>query len=213
MRVTISDAYSLKAASRFTGKAGVGICEMRAQHWEACRVTSRTGGKLQVVVPEGKAQSLEPGRVLSPSALTRMNIESRFSQAESLAKFTAAAQRFSEPKRPPKWTPRPRERVLGRLDGQWYTGSVHEIEDAGVRMKWRGSDRVSEVPFGNLAPEPPYRAVAKRGEFALLRPEAEAGAWRVVRVESTADGEVKVVDAQGKKSSARRTELVPMREP
>jgi hypothetical protein len=212
-RADAGDAYALDSSSRAPREVGaVAICGAGSQRWVACRIESRRQGQLAAIDPSGERMQLEPRRVLTPTRLTAENIEAAFEAAARLRAFERAAQRYSAPAVSKSWRPAAKERVLALSGQEWLTAFVHELEDDGVRVRWRANERISKVSWSEVAPEPPYRQHFAAGDFALLRPSLESEPWRVVRVTSTREP-IRVELPSGEERQSRLADLVPLRGP
>jgi hypothetical protein len=138
-----------------------------------------------------------------------MNIEHLFVRSERQQQFLRDLQQAGRPQAPVGWRPSPRERVVARRGDDWYTARVHELEDDGVRVRWRGQANIEKVANRDLVPEPPYRSGLQRGDFAMVRPRADSEPWTYVRVRAVTD-DFKVEDVKGEVTHVNKTALVPI---
>ena len=209
LRVSRTDVYPLSQRHLASGATAYAICELGRLSWSACRVTSRVGNQANVVTPEGKEFSITREQVLQATALTRMNIEDLFARAKRRQQFQQDLTRARDPRAPVGWRVSANERVVAKRQGDWFTARVVEIEDDGVRVRFKGHSVLEKIDMDHVIPEPPYRVALKRGDFALLRPRAAAEAWVYVRVRVSTD-DLKVEDVNGHVTQVNYTSLIPL---
>ncbi len=209
--VAHADAYAIgaKASKGKLGSSGFAICPRAERLWVPCRIQSRSGPEWLALGLDGKTFRVAAKDVLRPTALTQLNIKSRFQKADARAAFLAAAAKFGAPARPKGWVPRGEERVLARTSDGWYAARIHEIEEDGFRVRLRGDNRETKVGREDVVPEPPYPVTFARGDFALMRPLTETEPWIVVQVK-TAQPELTVLDVHGELHKVEARYLVPM---
>jgi hypothetical protein len=158
---------------------------------------------------QGKAMSLGAGEVIAPNAVTELNLKHAFRRSDATSRFQQEVVRAGHPRAPRGWRPSPRERVLGRDGDAWYSARIHEIEDERLHVRWRSDERVTELGYADVVPEPPYPNPAARGAIVLVRPTALSAAWAPMRVTATG-AEIKVEDATGTQRSVSASDVVPL---
>jgi len=188
------------------------ICA-RGEAWVPCRLLRITGTTLQARTADGELFELTRDRLLSPSALTELNLKRYFARREAEQTFAQAAERAGDPRPEPGWRPALRERLLVKVGEQWFTGYVRSIDGDTAQIGLSSRQREATVPLSALSAEPPssFAAELRRGDFVLLRPESPAEPWPRLQVRSVDDAELKLVDAEGRVKSATVRDIVPLR--
>jgi len=209
LRVLHTDVYLLSDPRLESSPGEYAICDIGGHHWRACQLTALDGRERVVLTSDAREHRLNQQQVLAVTALTRMNIEHLFQRMHQRRQFLEDLAKAGTARPPEGWRPSPRERVVARRGDDWYTGRVHELEEDGVRVQWRSDSSVEKVAKDHIVPEPPYPLELKRGDFAMLRPKAQADPWTYVRVRAVNDG-YKVEDAQGTVTMAEKTQLIPL---
>lgn len=210
--VPLSDVYRLPGTSG-QGELGYAVCGAPAGRWLPCKVRGQEGAWFDVEPLGQPSLVLAADKVLRPTALTELNVKRRFEQAAAQREFLAAWRACSPPVVPPSWRPRPHERVVVRAGSQWYSARVHELEDDGVRVIWRGEERPAKVAYSDVRSEPPSEHPPEMGSYALIRPASDVAPWTPVRVLSVDLEVVRVADAAGTKRIASRRDLLPFVRP
>jgi hypothetical protein len=205
--VAAGDAYPIAAPRAEPSE--IGVCRVGPAAWSGCKLQS-TAGELRAALPDGSQRRIQAKDVVSVSELTRMNIQSRFGRAGARREFERAAERAGRPRSPKGWTPGGGERVVARRDTAWFSATVHEIEDDGVRVRFRADDGETKLDFLDVVPEPPHATKLERGAFALRRPASPAEAWVTVRVKSARRAGLVVEDANGDEHEETARELIPL---
>ena len=209
LRVLHTDVYVLAEPALESSPGEYAICGVGRASWQGCRLTALDGDERVILTADSQEHRLPKERVISATALTRMNIEHVFRRMRQRRQFLEDLGKAGTARPPPGWSPGPRERVVARRGDDWYTARVHELEDDGVRVQWRSDSTIEKVITAHIVPEPPYPAELQRGDFALLRPQAQAEPWTYVRIRGVSD-DYKVEDAQGNVKHAGKTQLIPI---
>ncbi|MEO8902690.1 MAG: hypothetical protein ABI488_11725 [Polyangiaceae bacterium] len=212
LNIEPSDVYRLPPEARELVVNALVICG-RAEAWQPCRVQKVAAGTVTASAATGEAFELPRERVLVPTALTELNLKRYFARKESELSFARSALLAGNPRPEQGWHASLHERVLVQLDGDWFTGYVHELGDDGAVVTLGAGQRRATVPMGALAPGPPslFTVELRHGDFVLLRPETASdpwARWQVLRVDGT---EIKLVDASGALHSASVRDIVPLR--
>jgi hypothetical protein len=210
LSVALSDAYRLPPASAPVAPGQLAICRAGEARWVGCRIEARSEAGTRARSADGAVLETASDGVIPPTAVTALNLERHFERSHERAEFQNALSRAGAPRRPDGWRASPRERVVARQDGSWYSASVHEIEDDGLYVTWQADRRTTKLEASNIVPEPPYAHAPKRGEFALLRPETIAQPWKPVRIDAAAPDAFTVVDVSGKRQPASARDLLPL---
>ncbi len=200
--VVASDVYRLPPEPHELQARSLAICG-QADVWLPCRVQNVTESRVRASSAAGVQFELPRERVLTPSALTELNLRRFFERNEAELSFTRSAERAGDPHPEPGWHPRAHERVLVKLGGEWFTGSVHELDDDAA-IVILSSGRSVSAPFSTLAAEPPSSLVSelRRGDFVLLRPESPSQPWPRWQIRAVNDKEIKLSAADGSLRSA-----------
>lgn len=206
-RVNASDVYRIEPPASL--KRGLAICRVAPSRWVGCRIDDILGDRVVAVDLQGKSRSLGAGEVIAPNAVTELNLKHAFRRSEVALRFQEEVARAGNPRAPRGWRPSPRERVLARDGDAWYSALIHEIEDERLHVRWRSDDRVTELGYADVVPEPPYPKAPARGSIVLVRPTALSAAWAPVRVSSTG-AEIKVEDAAGAERAVSTSDVVPL---
>ena len=212
LNVAASDVYRLPPAPRELMVNMLAICG-RGEAWLPCRLSKISGNALQARSANGELFELTRERVLTPSALTELNLKRYFARSESEQAFARAAERAGEPRPEPSWRPALRERLLVKLGEQWFTGYVRSIDGDTAEISLSSAQRTATVALSALSAEPPSSFVGelRRGDFVLLRPESPALPWPRMQVRALNDAELKLVDAAGSVKSATVRDVIPLR--
>ena len=186
--VSPAEAYRLPPSAGALRVGQIAICRASGiAGWVPCRLVSSLDGRFRVEGIDGKQWSTEPGGVVAPNQLTLLNLERRFSEAAAQRVFLEAVRAAGSPRAAPGWRPGPREPVVVRQGGGWYTARVHELMDDGVRVRWEADQRVTLVPYSEVAPMPPQESPPVVGAYVLVRPASPAQPWEPMRIESRVD--------------------------
>ena len=211
LQVSTSDAYALTRAGREPRSSGFAICGTLPAEWQACQVVRREGATMHVLDAKGQALAVPRDRVLSPTPVTELNLRRHFQRLGERKSFVQALERAGRPAAPHGWKPNLHERVLGRHEGAWFSAIVSDVEDETAEVRWQADDRVSELGFEQLIPEPPYSAPLKRGDFVLARPAQVSQAWAPVKVVAVTGSELETVNVNGERRRVGTREVVPLR--
>jgi hypothetical protein len=210
--VARSDAYRVPPEHHaFTAKDAA-ICAERAGHWVPCLVANDGGGgEIVVRFSSGEERPLERAKVLSPSAVTALDISRHFEAVSARKQFDEDAHRSGVPPRRPGWIPERKEPVLAVHGGEWFSAHVVEpLGDGGVRLVWDGDEHAETVRGDLVAPVPPSNLPPERGKFALARPETASQPWERVRIEAVGPSESLAVGVDGRKRKLDRRSFVPL---
>ncbi|MEO6603204.1 MAG: hypothetical protein ABIQ16_25190 [Polyangiaceae bacterium] len=212
LNVLASDVYRLPQAAHEFSPNQLAICGREAE-WQPCRVTSATGTMLRANDALGVAFDVARDHVLTPSALTELNLKRHFSRSAAELAFKRSAERAGEPRPEPNWRPGAHERVLVKRGADWFTGYVRELSEDGAEVTLSTNVRGVVVPFGALTADPPSSFVneLRHGDFVLARPDTASDPWPRWRVRAVNGAEIKLVDAAGSTRSASVREVVPLR--
>ncbi len=210
LEVSRMDVYAISSAQPSTTPGSYAICGVERFAWLGCKVERVKNNEVVVLTADLEHHTLPRGRVLEATPLTRMNIEHSFARNQRRREFLVALHEAGRPRAPEGWTPSPRERVVARRNDDWFGAKIHELEDDGARVQWRGDGIVEKVGKGDLLPEPPYPGPLKRGDFAMLRPHADSEPWVYVRVRANTE-QYKVEDVKGDVLQVGKVSLIPIR--
>ncbi len=208
--VSVDDAYLLPPAPHTFHAGDLAICRGDAKRWVGCRVVRATGAGVDAVDPDGASLHVPASALIAPTPVTLMNLTRRFKRERERAAFIASVHRAGRPVAPSGWHAAPHERVLALRGDSWYSAEVREIDHDTLHVTWRSDGRESELPASGVAPEPPYDATSRSGDFVLVRPPSLVAAWQPWRVVAVADGAYDVVDIDGTRRTVGPRELVPL---
>jgi hypothetical protein len=212
LRVAPTDVYSIEQPASKLEPGSYAICGIQRLLWSGCKVLKTTNSSVVIETLDHDRLTLAPERVLQATELTRMNIKEQFERHKRRKAFLRRLAEAKGPAAPSGWRAAPRERVVARRRGDWFTARVHELEDDGIRVRFKGHAVPEKLALRDVIPEPPYKYHFKRGDFALLRPKAAADPWIYVRVRAAPD-ELKVEDATGRLTHVDDTAVIPMPSP
>lgn len=205
-----SDVYALKEESK-PRPGEFAICRAAAKAWRSCRVQAVSAGRFDVELVDERKLTLDSSAVLAARPVTVLNIKRHFEREKGRRAFAEAFARAGEPKRPPRWVPGPRARVMVRLDGEWYRAQIHEYDDEAPRVRLPIDERITEFRLADLAPDLPYdTSGVKRGDFVLIRPNGPAEPFRPAEVRAVLDNEFRVADADGNVRTVSARDVVPL---
>lgn len=210
-RVDAEDAYLLPPPRSDFRVGDLAICRAGVGRWVGCKIARLAAGGIDAVDPEGRSVHVEPDGVIKPSPVTLMNLGHRFEREHERHDFLLAVRRAGRPVAPAGWHASPHERILALRGSRWYSADVREIDKDTLHVVWRFDGRETEVPAGQVVPEPPQGAAIHAGDFVLVRPPSLAEAWVPCRVATVADGNFTVVDIEGKRQSVDDRDLLPLR--
>jgi hypothetical protein len=212
LNVAASDVYRLPPAAHDLTVNMLAICG-RGDAWLPCRLSKISGNALQARSASGELFDLTRDRLLTPSALTELNLKRYFARSESEHAFARAAERAGDPRPEPSWRPALRERLLVKLGEQWFTGYVRSLDADTAEISLSSAQRTATVALSALSAEPPSSFVGelRRGDFVLLRPESPALPWPRMQVRALNDAELKLADAAGTLKSATVRDVIPLR--
>ncbi|HEY6559389.1 MAG TPA: hypothetical protein VI072_19020 [Polyangiaceae bacterium] len=212
LQVASSDAYALSRVGREPRGSGFAICGVPPAEWQACQVVRKQGATVHVLDASGQPLSVPSNRVLSPTPVTELNLRRHFQRLGERKSFAQALERAGRPAAPQGWKPNLHERVLGRHEGAWFSAIVADVEDETAEVRWRADDRVSELTFEQLVPEPPYALPLKRGDFVLARPAQTNQAWAPVKVVAVSGPELETINVNGERRRIGTRDCVPLRQ-
>jgi hypothetical protein len=212
LNVVASDVYRLPPPARDLTPNMLAICG-RGEAWEPCRVSQINAGSLQAKSVLGVSFEVMRDHVLVPSALTELNLKRYFARSEAERSFAHSAQRAGDPRPEPSWRPVLHERLLVKLEADWFTGYVREIVDDRAQVSLGTAQRSASVSLSALAAEPPSSFVneLRRGDFVLVRPETPGEPWQRCQIRSLNEQQLVLSDAAGVAKSAALREVVPLR--
>jgi hypothetical protein len=211
LQVSTSDAYALSRAGREPRSSGFAICGTESTEWQACQVVRKEGASVHVLDAKGQALAVPKHRVLPPTPVTELNLRRHFQRLGERRSFVQALERAGRPAAPQGWKPSMHERVLGRHEGAWFSAVVSDVEDETAEVRWRADDRITELTFEQLVPEPPYTSPLKRGDFVLAPPAQGNQAWAPVKVVAVSGSELETVNVNGERRRVGTREVVPLR--
>jgi hypothetical protein len=209
-RVAPSDVHRITALT--SPPKGIAICRKAPAVWIGCRVDEVRERRVSAVDLAGAPLSISTDDVLAPSGVTELNLRHAFRGSERRIEFEAAVARAGSPSAPRGWRPSPRERVLARDGRGWYSARIHEIEDERLHVRWQTDERISELTYADVVPEPPYPGTAARGAIVLVRPSLAAQAWAPMRVQMSG-ADLVVEDGRGAKKTVAARDVVPLARP
>jgi len=207
--VSSSDVYRLPPPPISPDRDRLLVCRVDAR-WVGCKAERSEGGAIRVRTAAGQSVRIPPDAALQPSPLTELNLKRHFERAAERARFAAAAARAGEPERPIGFRILPRARVVARRKAGWYSGTVHEIDDAGAYIAFDGQASLEHVSSVMIVPEPPHLGTPERGEFALLRPSSPVEPWLPVRIVGVLAPDLKVVAENGDERTVPQRDLLPL---
>jgi hypothetical protein len=206
--VASADVYRLPPQGA-TPAPGYAICRVASARWVGCRVASATTESVRATDYSGATRELGADSVLSPTALTVLNLRRAFEQNARRIEFESAVKRAGRPRAPAGWHALPRQRVLAYDGKAWYAAKVHEIEDERLHVVWQADRRMTELAKGDVVPEPPYARALGRDAIVLVRPATETAAWLPMRARTTSN-EIVVENAEGERRTVRPSDVVPL---
>lgn len=188
------------------------VCGVGASRWVGCRLREGGGSVRWVSLEDGSRRELPSAQVLAAGALTRLNIERRFSRVSARSEFRRNVRAAGSPFRPPGWRPGPGEQILARRGDGWFSGRVHELDEGTVYVRFPGEARAVPLAGTDTRPTPPLAHPSlEPGIYVLARPTGEARAWEAMAVAAVGEDEtVVVVDERGEKSQRRLRDLTPL---
>jgi hypothetical protein len=207
--VELGDVYRVTPPVKSLAVGDALICHL-AGGWSACRVAAKKGDRYVVVDQAGARSELGPHQLITPTAVTELNVKRSFERAKDRAAFEAGLLRAGGPRARSGWKPAPAERVLVHREAGWFSGIVHELGKKRLTIAWPDSDRQSDVEPSAVIPMPPYATPPRRGEYALAKPSSPILPWKSVRIESLEAPDVAVRDAAGEKQKLNSADLVPL---
>lgn len=195
-----------------------GVVERPAENtpvpaWSPCRVLGVTGEKVRVQDHYGTRHELPPNRVVKPREATQKAIATYVETELAHRAFDDAFEAAGHPSRPAGWEPTREAAVVIHFVGtSWYGGTVVEPKkDKGkVRVHFEGkrwSDR--DVAWTEVAPQPSTPSDVKVDQFVIVRPQEADDRWEHRRVTAVEGETVSLVDRDGEKSQAARTDVLP----
>ncbi|HMJ11254.1 MAG TPA: hypothetical protein VK524_07585, partial [Polyangiaceae bacterium] len=210
--VATSDAYAFSRSGREPRGSGFAICGTGPAQWQACQVVRKQGGSVHAMDADGQSVTVPRERVLSPTPVTELNLRRHFQRLGERKSFVQALERAGRPAAPQAWKPNLHERVLARHEGAWFSAIVSDVEDESAEVRWQSDERLSELTFEQLVPEPPYTVALKRGDFVLARPLQANQAWAPVKVVAISGPELETINVNGERRRVGSREVVPLRQ-
>lgn len=209
--VSRSDAYRVAMPAASSISPGEAVCNDAPNKWHGCLVVKVDGGSSIVRLASGAVVRLERARVLSPTAVTALNVRRLFERLDASRQFADSARRAGEPESPRGWTPERREPVLARRGDDWFSAHVESLQsDGGVVVRWEGEEHPEAVTGSSVVPIPPFARTFAKGEFVLIAPPSKGERWRRVRIEAVGADEAIVVDDTAERIRISVRELVPL---
>lgn len=231
LHVSIGDIYRLPKSAPDVAAGSWAVCQMRPHEWIGCRVlrcdrstggSGRDGGLeggdasrvCNVVDANGLEQELTGVQdILAPSGLTAMNIQRRFEQSERRANFERGFREGGRPRRPASWKLAPNRMVLANREGHWFGAKIVEVDEERVVVRWDGQQGLTDLPRGDVAPQPPVCGAVARSERALRRPAGHGGPWVPVTVIAVEGSDATVEDVDRNRSTLQLRDLCPFGNP
>lgn len=208
-----ADVYDLGHRAPGPSPGELAICRLSAGEWAACRVDTTDAAAIVAHDLRGRRVVLPLTDVLTPTPLTRLNLERSTVKEGERASLGDELSRVRAPESPLDWRPRVRDPVLVAVNRRWYSATVQEIEKRTLFVRRRGAAHPSEVNRSDVLPSPPIASlVAARGQHALVRPVGEADAWDVVKITAVHGDVVTVAGVQGGTRDVTPGDLYPLDE-
>lgn len=208
--VALGDVYRLPPPVKRPSPAELAICNSARHVWVPCRIVRAVGATISVKDAEERDLELSPTAILTPTAVTELNLRRYFERNQARAAFAASAAAAGAPRVPKGWHPMPQERVLARDGAAWFSAHIHEIGEDQMRVSWDSDRQVSVVDPAAIVPQPPYDVTLARGAFVLLRPPSTSQPWRPVRVRRVAGSDLGVDDVDGNQIDTNLRDVVPL---
>lgn len=209
--VSRSDAYRVSGTRSSAISPGEAVCNDAPDKWHACRVETVDGEGGVVRLVSGARARLDGARVLSPTAVTALNVRRLFERLDATRQFSESARHAGEPESPRGWIPERREPVLARRGDEWFSAHVESLQsDGGVVVRWEGDEHPEVVTSKFVVPIPPFARTFARGEFVLIPPPSKGDRWRRVRIEAVGADEAIVVGDTPERIRISVRELVPL---
>jgi len=170
LSVAPGDVYRLPPAQARFDLGALAICRVE-DAWVGCRIEERSASGFTVFTTSGKRAELPREALLQPSAVTELNLQSRFARAAARAAFLDAWRRAGTPTAPPGYRPAPRARVVAKREGGWYTAVVESVSADSASVTFPADAWSGQLGPKDLAPAPSSaNAPPSRGDFVLVRP-------------------------------------------
>jgi hypothetical protein len=212
--VQAGNVYSLPATSKPLTNHAFAICNIGEARWVGCRVTKSEANQAEFEDAQGGTYQLQWSRVLTPRALTELNLKRLFERSAEKLEFEREMARAGDPPRIAGWSPVTGKTVLVKAGGQWSLAVVLGERRGLVRLKLFGTRHEIETSRDTLAPEPPYPLeMLRNSRFALLRPSNQTDAWRPVRLISSDNLECTLEDLEGGRRTAPVRDVCPLLNP
>ena len=205
--VQVADTYRLPAISAHIAPNSLAICNLDREHWVGCKIAAVTANGATVNDINQNSYQLPSSQIVSPNALTELNLKRLFEKASEQREFEHDMTKAGSPRLVPGWQPTPGKSVIAKVDNKWWLSAIVAEKRGKLRIKFAGTDRVLDVLHSEVAPEPPYpMEVSQKSKIALIRPASAAQAWQPVRLISVDALEALVEDL------ARGRRTVPVRD-
>jgi hypothetical protein len=205
--VEIADTYRLPAQSAHFLPHSLAICNVDQGHWIGCKVVGVATSVATVSDINQISYQLPFSQMISPNALTELNLKRLFDKAAEQREFEHDMAKAGSPRPVPGWQPSPGKSILAKVDNKWWLSAIVSEKHGKLRIRFAGTDRVLDVLHSEVAPEPPYpMEVSQKSKIALIRPASAGQPWLAVRLISVDALEALVEDL------ARGRRTVPVRD-
>jgi hypothetical protein len=226
LQIGVGDAYRVPTTRIYPATNAWMICQMEPHVWSACRVirggasdqddAGSGAGELEmsVVDPVGNVRfSQGVGSLIEPTGLTAMNIQRRFEQSSRRVNFERSFRDAGGPRRPATWQPAPHRLVLAKREGQWFGAQAVDVDEKRVVVRWDGQNGTTDVPWEEVAPQPPTCGASIRGDRALRRPAGHGAAWTPIAVVAVDGADVIVEDVERNRTTIQMRDICPLGAP
>ena len=205
--VQIADTYRLPAKFAKLLPHAFAICNVDREHWVGCKIAAATEAGATVNDINQNSYQLPASQIVSPNALTELNLKRLFDKAAEQREFEHDMTKAGSPRLVPGWQPVPGKSAIAKVDSKWWLSVIVAEKHGKLRIKFAGTDHVLDVLHSEVAPEPPYpMEVSQKSRIALIRPASAAQAWLPIRLISVDALEAVVEDL------ARGRRTVPVRD-
>ena len=185
------------------------VCHMPDNRWRGCRIET-AGARVSVIDDEANSAELAWRELLAPTPVTELNVRQRFDRNAKRRAFRDGARNAGRPRVPGTWRPGMNERVIAERDGSWMGAQIKGVKRGTARLEWEADRRLSDTNLTAVCPEPPVEFAPTVGTYVLARPPRGAGAWAVLRVESTGAGMLVLSDELGDQQERQMRDLIPL---
>ena len=154
--VPIADVYRLPAKVMQLAPHSLAICNIDHERWVACRVAEAGARSANVNDVNESSYQLPWPKILSPNALTELNLKRLFDRARDQRDFEHDMSKAGPPRLVPGWQPTTGKPVIAKVDGKWWLSTIVSERHGQVRITFSATDRMLDVARNDVAPEPPY---------------------------------------------------------